>query len=204
VAEEVDGLQRKSAFTDATRARFVGQPINLLAGVPDDESHPDLHSVWQDIFSASDDADVDVRSRLFEYSPSQGYPELRAWIAERENVDPSRILITAGGQHGLFLAVQLAVQKDSLVAVDNPIFPLFLRILELRTTRTLPIPVVADGLDTDALEAQLRAGQEISAVYTVPDFHNPTTATLSPPAQAAPGGPGRGIRVLGDCRQPLP
>lgn len=85
-----------------------------------------------------------------QYSRTEGIAELRQWIAAREGV-----------------------------AVDNPIFPLFLRGLELATTNILPIPVGAAGLDLDALESQLRAGARPKALYTVPDFHNPTQGSLS-------------------------
>ena len=66
-----------------------------------------------------------------QYSRTEGIPALREWIAARENVPVERVLITNGGFHGLSLAVQTVLERGDLVAVDNPIFPLFLRGLEL-------------------------------------------------------------------------
>ncbi|WP_461188669.1 hypothetical protein [Arthrobacter sp. Z4-13] len=60
----------------------------------------------------------------------------------------------------------------------HPIFPLFLRGLQLSDARTLPVFVGAHGLDIDHLSDQLRAGARPSALYTVPDFHNPSQGTL--------------------------
>ena len=39
--------------------------------------------------------------------------------------------------------------------------------------------MVEDGLDTEALETKLRAGLSPKAVYTNPNFQNPTGTTLS-------------------------
>jgi 2-aminoadipate transaminase len=78
--------------------------------------------------------------------------------------------------HGLSLAVLSVVERNSTVAVDDPIFPLFLRVLELSTSSILPVRVDNGGLDVAALAARLDAGDRISAVYTVPDFHNPRRA----------------------------
>ena len=69
--------------------------------------------------------------------------------------------------------------SGATVAVDDPIFPLFLRVLELATDAVLPIPVDGDGLDVEALAARLATGARIGAVYTVPDFHNPSQGTLT-------------------------
>jgi 2-aminoadipate transaminase len=113
-----------------------------------------------------------------QYSRTEGISPLREWIAERENVPVERILITNGGFHGLSLAVQAVVERGDLVAVDNPIFPLFLRGLQLSDARTLPVLVGPLGLDIDYLSDQLRAGARPSALYTVPDFHNPSQGTL--------------------------
>lgn len=113
-----------------------------------------------------------------QYSRTEGISPLREWIAEREGVSVDRILITNGGFHGLALAIQSVVERGDLVAVDNPIFPLFLRGLQLSDARTLPVLVGPRGLDVDHLSDQLRAGARPSALYTVPDFHNPSQGTL--------------------------
>jgi 2-aminoadipate transaminase len=71
------------------------------------------------------------------------------------------------------------VERGDLVAVDNPIFPLFLRGLELSAADILPVRVGAHGIDVDQLGALLRNGARPAALYTVPDFHNPTQGSLA-------------------------
>ncbi|MDQ1111648.1 2-aminoadipate transaminase [Microbacterium testaceum] len=113
-----------------------------------------------------------------QYSRTEGIPALREWIAAHEGVPVERVLVTNGGFHGLAIAVQTVLERGDLVAVDNPVFPLFLRGLQLADARVLPIRVGADGLDVDALASELRAGARPAAVYTVPEFHNPSQSSL--------------------------
>lgn len=155
--------------------------IRLLGGIPDpsalplDELRTALGEVW----------DAGGAAASLQYSGSHGFEGLRAWIAEREGVDPRRILITNGGMHGLSLTVQALVEPGAVVAVDNPVYPLFLRTLELIGAEPLPVPVEADGLDVEHLARRLADGDRIAAVYTVPDFHNPSQGTLSADKRAA-------------------
>ncbi|MCD7101424.1 aminotransferase-like domain-containing protein [Pseudoclavibacter sp. 13-3] len=169
-------LTQTTGFSDATLVASAPDTIRLLAGVPDRSALP------TDAFARAYGRlqhDPDRLIEGFQYSNAQGIPELREWIATREGVSADRILVTAGGQHGLSLVVRAFVDEGDLVAVDNPIWPLFLGILELKSRNILPIPVEADGIDVSALEQQLRAGRRIRALYTVPDFHNPTQGSLS-------------------------
>lgn len=150
--------------------------IRLLGGIPAPEALPvpDIARVSAELW-----ADRGAATAALQYSSSTGFTGLREWVARREGVDPSRIVITNGGLHGLSLAVLTVIERGATVAVDDPIFPLFLRVLELATDSVLPVPVDGDGLDVEALAARLAAGERIDAVYTVPDFHNPSQGTLT-------------------------
>ena len=160
-------------FGDQTLRERRAGAIELLGGIPDPSVLP-----ARELAEAT--ARVLGRPGLpaLQYSRTEGIPALREWIAAREGVPVSRIVVTNGGFHGLALAIQTTVERGDLVAVDNPIFPLFLRGLELSAARTLPVPVGAHGLDVDELGALLRDGARPAALYTVPDFHNPTQGSL--------------------------
>ncbi|MCI2956474.1 PLP-dependent aminotransferase family protein [Agromyces atrinae] len=169
----VAALNAPKGFGDQTLRDRRADAIELLGGIPDPSVLPAAEL-------AESAARVLAEPGLgaLQYSRTAGLPGLRAWIAEREGVPVERVLITNGGFHGLSLGVQLAVERGDLVAVDNPIFPLFLRGLELSAGRPLPVPVGAHGIDVDALAALLRSGARPSALYMVPDFHNPSQGTL--------------------------
>jgi 2-aminoadipate transaminase len=175
------GLTVPNGFGDQSLLSPRPDAIRLLGGIPDPSALPlgELREALGEVWDAGGAA------ASLQYSGSHGFEGLRGWIAEREGVDPRRILITNGGMHGLSLTVQALVEPGAVVAVDNPVYPLFLRTLELVGAGTLPVPVEADGLDVEHLARRLADGERIAAVYTVPDFHNPSQGTLSAAKRAA-------------------
>ncbi|OUM41935.1 aminotransferase-like domain-containing protein [Arthrobacter sedimenti] len=173
----ITAFSAPKGFGDATLRDQRPDAIEMLGGIPDPGVLP-----TDELAAAT--ARVLARPGVpaLQYSRTEGISPLREWIAEREGVPVSRVVITNGGFHGLALAIQAVVERGDLVAVDNPIFPLFLRGLELSAARILPIRVGRHGLDVEELADRLRNGARPSALYTVPDFHNPTQGTL--PAEA--------------------
>ncbi|MCU1566164.1 MAG: putative transcriptional regulator, GntR family [Pseudarthrobacter sp.] len=163
-------------FGDTTLRDRREDAIELLGGIPDPGVLPAAEL-------AAATARVLARPGVpaLQYSRTEGISPLREWVAAREGVPVERIIITNGGFHGLSLAIQTVVERGDLVAVDNPIFPLFLRGLQLSAADTLPVMVGPRGLDVEELADHLRNGARPSALYTVPDFHNPSQGTL--PAQ---------------------
>jgi 2-aminoadipate transaminase len=175
----ITGFTAPKGFGDATLRDRRVDAIELLGGIPDPQLLP-----ARELTEAT--ARVLARPGVpaLQYSRTEGISPLREWIAEREGVPVERIIITNGGFHGLSLAIQTVLERGDLVAVDNPVFPLFLRGLELAAARILPIRVGAAGLDVQELADTLRDGARPAALYTVPDFHNPTQGTLPADARA--------------------
>ncbi|MCP2046702.1 UNVERIFIED_ORG: 2-aminoadipate transaminase [Paenarthrobacter nicotinovorans] len=169
----IEAFTAPKGFGDQTLRDRRADAIELLGGIPDPSVLP-----TEELAAATARVLAKPGVPALQYSRTEGISPLREWIAEREGVAVDRILITNGGFHGLSLAIQSVVERGDLVAVDNPIFPLFLRGLQLSDARTLPVFVGPHGLDIDHLSDQLRAGARPSALYTVPDFHNPSQGTL--------------------------
>ncbi|MFD4603286.1 PLP-dependent aminotransferase family protein [Streptomyces sp. NPDC058464] len=176
------GLSAPKGFVDASLAAPAPGTIRLLGGIPAPEALP-VEAIGRAAAQLWQDPDAAVAS--LQYSPARGSAALCDWIAKREGVDPSRIVVTNGGMHGLTLAVLTVVDRGATVAVDDPVFPGFLWALEVSTTRILPVPVVADGFDVEHLARRLATGARIAAAYTVPDFHNPAQVSLSAPKRQA-------------------
>ncbi|MEU6341985.1 PLP-dependent aminotransferase family protein [Streptomyces sp. NPDC046977] len=176
------GLSAPKGFVDASLATPAPGTIRLLGGIPAPEALP-AEAIGRAAAQLWQDPDAAIAS--LQYAPARGSDVLRDWIAKREGVDPSRIVVTNGGMHGLALAVLTVVERGATVAVDDPVFPGFLWALEVSTTRTLPVPVVADGFDVEHLARRLATGARIAAAYTVPDFHNPAQVSLSAPKRQA-------------------
>ncbi|KQP57974.1 PLP-dependent aminotransferase family protein [Agreia sp. Leaf283] len=175
----ISAFATPKGFGDATLRDPRADAIELLGGVPDPSVLPSAELA---------EATARVLSRpgvpALQYSRTEGISPLREWIAEREGVAVERIIVTNGGFHGLSLAIQTVVERGDLVAVDNPIFPLFLRGLELSAADILPIRIGANGLDLEQLADRLRDGVRPSALYTVPDFHNPSQGSLTAEGRA--------------------
>ena len=149
--------------------------VNLVNGAPAAEALPfaEIRETTDAIFG-----DPTLGAQALEYGPNAGEAVLRQLIAEREGVPTERILITNGGLHGTALALHALTGPGDTVAVDDPVFPDTVRIIEHTGAAIHPVPLAAAGLDVDVLADRLRAGLRPKAVYTVPDFHNPAGTVL--------------------------
>lgn len=114
----------------------------------------------------------------------EGLPELRARIAERYTArglptSVDQVVITPGAGGGITAALRALCGSGDRVLVEHPVWPNVLDVLALLRTR--PVPVALDAGDTPSFVAGMhRAARQTAAraAYVVPDFSNPTGATL--------------------------
>ena len=120
------------------------------------------------------------------YAAATGSEPLRAAVAALmrargcEDVTPEHITLLTGAQQGLDCIARLFLDPGDTVAIDDPAYPGAIQVFDLCQPRYLPVPITADGMDLDALEALLAGGARPKFLYTVPTFQNPTGATLPP------------------------
>jgi len=162
-------------------ARPLPGAVPLLGGAPSADALPlaALHEAAAELT-----ADPAALVGALQYSVPTGIDPLRSWIAEREGVDTSRVLVTNGAFHGLSLLFDALLDSGDRIVVEDPTYPLIFRDLQHHDVHVLPLPVSAAGLDLDSLEARLEAGERPTLAYTVPDFHNPT-GLVTPAVQRA-------------------
>jgi 2-aminoadipate transaminase len=174
-------LPARQGFGDATLIRLSDGSIDLGGGNPSTALLPtDLYR------DAAQAVTTDPGfPELLRYSPAPGLPSFRRAIADREQVSSDRVIVTNGGAHGLALAVLGTLDPGDTIVVDDPVYPLFLRTLELVGVTVVGIPVASDGIDVELLAERLRAGLRPKALFTVPTFQNPSGATLSAEKTAA-------------------
>ncbi|MBM3678276.1 MAG: PLP-dependent aminotransferase family protein [Actinobacteria bacterium] len=117
---------------------------------------------------------------ILSYGPGGGYGPLRQLLAEQHGVDPSRVFVTTGGLQGFvfYSAVQL-LRRPGRVLVEAPTYDRPLKLLAWQGAEVVAIPQDEHGLDLDALDAEVARGGEISFVYTIPTFQNPSGRTLA-------------------------
>lgn len=121
--------------------------------------------------------------QLPRYLPGHGYslyglPELRSAVASRFTsrglpTTPDQVLITSGAQHAFSLVLGLMVSPGDRVLVEHPTYPNALDAARRAGARLVPVALMDDGWDVEALSAALRQTAPRLA-YLVPEFHNPT------------------------------
>src|SRR5699024_5818598 len=101
--------------------------LPLLGGAPS----PDLLPLAQ-ISAASQALAADPTALVgaLPYSQPAGREALRAWIARREGVDASRVLVTNGAFHGLSLVFDALLDRGDEIIVEDPTYPLIFRDLQ--------------------------------------------------------------------------
>jgi len=121
---------------------------------------------------------------MLRYAPHGGRMHERACFARhlaasRElAVEPSRVLLVDGAQHGLAVTVMALLQPGEVVAVDALTYPGFKVLAEAHRLELAPIPASGQGPELDALE-RLCARRRVRAVYAMPTMHNPLGWVMS-------------------------
>jgi 2-aminoadipate transaminase len=150
-------------------------PISFARGAPSPELIP-----AEELADCAHAVALKEGASLFAYGPGSGYGPLREWLAARLGVDPGRVVLTIGGLLGfvLYAGAKLA-QRPGRVLVEGPTYDRPLKILAREGAEVVPLAMDDDGLDPDALEAELRrTSEKPSFLYTIPSFQNPSGRTL--------------------------
>ncbi|EPC02858.1 hypothetical protein L861_23900 [Litchfieldella anticariensis FP35 = DSM 16096] len=118
-----------------------------------------------------------------DYQHEQGMVRHREVLAEWMTrlgiaVDAEELVITQGGQHGIFLALQALAQPGERIAASMLTYPGLICVAQQLHLKTLRVPLDEAGMDVEAL-ARLCAQQPPRLVYITPDQNNPTGVSLS-------------------------
>ena len=117
---------------------------------------------------------------ILSYGSGGGYGPLRELLGERHGVPAGRVTITSGGLQGfVFYAAELLARRPGRVLVEGPTYDRPLKILAQEGAEVVALPLDDEGLDPDALEQELGRGGDVSFLYTIPTFQNPSGRTLS-------------------------
>ncbi|MDV3123994.1 PLP-dependent aminotransferase family protein [Mycobacterium sp. 21AC1] len=121
----------------------------------------------------------------YSYGRSEGEPALVEQIVKLQaehgiTTAEERITVTTGGMQGLDLAFKLFVDPGDLVIVEGPTYTNGNATALSYGADVLEAPLDADGLVVDALPALVaKAGRAPKAIYTIPNFQNPSGVTQS-------------------------
>jgi 2-aminoadipate transaminase len=151
-------------------------PISFARGAPAPELIPS-----EELAECAREVGLRDGARVFAYGPGSGYGPLREWVAERHGVDAGRVVLTIGGLLGFVLyAGEMLERRPGRVLVEGPTYDRPLKILAREGAEVVPLAMDDEGLEPDALRAELeRTPEEPSFLYTIPTFQNPSGRTLS-------------------------
>ncbi|HEY0484217.1 MAG TPA: PLP-dependent aminotransferase family protein [Kofleriaceae bacterium] len=125
----------------------------------------------------------DAGAAALQYSTTEGFAPLRAWIAEhlhRRDIParPEEILITSGSQQGIDLVARVFLDPGDVVLVENPTYLAAIQAFAAYQVRLIAVPSDENGMQVDEV-ADLIAAYRPKLIYLVPSFQNPSGTTLS-------------------------
>lgn len=182
---------RDSGHVDSVRGSGSVVRLPTRASLPRPATAEGLLDLTKAALPAADgiaEAAQRAAGRLGAYLGDSGYdqigrPVLREAIAERYRrrgleTSADQIVVTLGAQHAIALLARVLVGRGDRAVVEAPGYPHAFEALRVAGARLVPISVtVADGWDEPALMQTLRRTSPPVA-YLMPDFHNPTGATM--------------------------
>jgi len=153
-----------------------GSPISFARGAPAPELIPAA-----ELAECAYAVAVLEGASIFSYGPGGGYGPLREWVAARHGVEAGRIVLTVGGLQGFaFYAAEQLARRPGRVLVEAPSYDRPLKILAREGADIVALAMDDEGLDPDALEAELqRTSEPPSFLYAIPTFQNPSGRSLS-------------------------
>ena len=172
-----------SFFRSPVREIFKRVDLNAIysfaGGYPSADTFP-LESIQQTITEVI----AKYGAKAFQYGATQGVPELRGAVAERNNVPVERVQITSSSQQGIDVCTRVLVNPGDVILTSSPSY---LGALQSFRSYRADIRGVAHSEDLDAFRASyeqviaqaIEEGKKIKFLYMIPDFQNPSGESLS-------------------------
>jgi 2-aminoadipate transaminase len=165
-----------SAIREILKVTERPEVISFAGGLPSPATFPvqRLRKCCDDILTANPAA-------ALQYGPSEGYMQLREWIAQRHStggvqISPHNVLVTTGSQQGLDLLGKMLIDPGSKVLVETPTYLGALQAFSLSDPAFVSVPSDDRGPIPEALTAELLSGARF--MYCLPSFQNPTGRRL--------------------------
>ncbi len=168
------GRVRSSAIRDLLAVVGRDGIISLAGGLPAPEAFPSPELSGAITWLLAHDP-----GGALQYSATEGFGPLREWIAADHGVDPDQVLVTSGSQQALELVVRTLVDPGADVALADPGYVGAIQALHLVGAHLVGVATDDQGLLVDDLARRLAEGLRPALVYVVPNFHNPTGASLA-------------------------
>ncbi|TET72289.1 PLP-dependent aminotransferase family protein [Candidatus Bathyarchaeota archaeon] len=157
--------------------------ISLTGGLYDPDSVP-----YEPVKEILAEASVEDWQEILQYGNTYGSMELRQELSKFMaghgiEADPKEIMVTCGSQQALDVISRVFIDTGDVVIVGSPTYLQALSAFRQFHPEIRTAAIDADGMDPDALEAELRKlaseGKAAKILYMVPSFQNPTSTMLT-------------------------
>ncbi|KAK9497125.1 hypothetical protein O3M35_004501 [Rhynocoris fuscipes] len=167
-------------------SRMPAETISFAVGVPNVNTFPfqEVHIKLKDgnsiILEGTD------LSTALQYLPSRGFTALIAWLRKLQDrvhgeIDWSKksILITTGGQEGLYNTMEMCMEEGSTVLIPDPVYPAATDLVRPYNPIYLSLPQDKDGIRPDILEKKLEYCLQNNIALPKLLYVNPTSCNPS-------------------------
>ena len=166
-----------SAVRELLKFTELPDVISFAGGMPAPEIFP-----IEEIREACERVLKDFGPQSLQYGTTEGFLPLREMIARHSarygiDVMPDNIMITSGSQQALDLLGKILINPGDHILVESPTYLGALQAWNVYGAEYVVVEADEHGMVTDALEEALRSGPKF--IYVLPNFQNPTGATLS-------------------------
>ncbi|MGO4882000.1 MAG: PLP-dependent aminotransferase family protein [Bryobacteraceae bacterium] len=163
----------------------LSKGVSFATSRPSEQLFPldDLRASCQEVMASPDFAHI-----LQLGSPS-GYEPLRRYLLEAARAEnlaapDNDLIVTNGCQQSLDLLARVLLRPGDKVVVEDPVYPGLKSLFLEAGAQLIGVPVGADGIEIEPLQAALDRERPRLIVVTS-NFQNPTGATLPVAARAA-------------------
>ena len=154
--------------------------ISLSTGSPSAEAIPveQIHEISEKLFR-------EKPIECLQYNVTEGYAPLREITKQRlhdafgidtENND---VIITTGGQQGLYMTPEVLINRGDTVIVESPSFVSGIIAMKSNGANVVGIEMDDEGIRMDLLEEAVRTQKNVKLLYLIPTFQNPRGSTMS-------------------------
>ncbi len=163
-------ISEKSTFSPSAFARFLeilalkrGHGVHVYKFFSGDPVLPNHQAIVDAAYEA-------IRSRVSPYPSPQGILELRNLAAQQMNLsfhsnfENSETLVTCGGKHALYLALQALVNPKEEVLIHSPYWPSFPDTVSLVGGKPKIIPAPKTGFKLTVRELEKAASSNTKAL----------------------------------------
>ncbi len=169
-----------SAIREILKATQDPSIIPFAAGNPDVATFPidAVKKISAEIFESSP-------VTALQYGVTEGYKplieRLTKFVKNKYNIgnDFDSLIVTSGAQQVMDLATKALCDFGDTVICESPSFIGSLNCFRSYGCKLSGVPVEADGMNIEALEEAIKTAHSPRFIYTIPNFQNPSGATMS-------------------------